>query len=259
MTVKIIKSSEFGMDGCFSYGFFTRAGGVSSGIYDSLNCGIGSNDIVGNVKKNRHIAAKSLSSELEENNLITLHQIHSDKVVIVGENFVKKQEADALVTNKAWVILGILTADCTPVLFADNNAKIIGAAHAGWKGAFSGILENTIEKMLELGANKENIRAVIGPTISRSSYEVGYEFYDKFIVSDKKNAIFFTSSKKEKHYMFDLPQYVESKLKNAGVNSVFNVNIDTYDQANNLFSYRRSCHNNEEGYGRNLSVILLNN
>ncbi|MDA0782158.1 MAG: peptidoglycan editing factor PgeF [Rickettsiales bacterium] len=254
-TPKTITCQEFSKQNNIVHAFFTRHGGVSEGIYSSLNLGAGSNDHPKNIEKNRLLAMAHIGYEKE--NLHTLYQIHSDSVIVVEGNFKERKEADAMVTKSNDTVLGILTADCTPVMFADNENKVIGAAHAGWKGTISGILQNTIEKMEELGADIENIQAVIGPTIGQKSYEVGKEFYDRFISKSPENTVFFMSSEKPQHYMFNLSAYVEYQLKHSGIKSVTNVNMDTYTDEDNFFSYRRSCHRKESDYGRNLSVIAL--
>jgi YfiH family protein len=243
------------------HGFFTRNGGVSEGIYSSLNVGLGSNDLPENVKANRNIAMRSFGQHSGEIELLdgcqlhTLYQIHSDKVITVNDKFEGRVEADALVTKIPNTVLGILTADCTPVLFADQHAKIIGAAHAGWKGACGGILENTVAAMVELGADAANIHAVIGPTIAQKSYEVGADFYERFIGFSPANEKFFIPSVKSGHYMFDLPAFVASRLAAMGLASISDVKRDTCSDAETFFSYRRSCLNKEADYGRNLSVI----
>ncbi len=256
---EIITCQKFGNNSKIRHGFFKRIGGVSEGIYSSLNCGPGSKDNPDNVKKNRDIAVNTFTNAeiVDSENLHTLYQIHSNKVVTIIDKFEERPQADALVTNKPGMVLGILTADCTPVLFSDENAKIIGAAHAGWKGACGGILENTVAEMVRLGSRQDNIKAVIGPTIRQKSYEVGAEFYDRFLEFSSDNSVFFIPSKKDDHYMFDLPAYVASRLNNMGLKQVTDVGLDTCSDKESFFSYRRSCLNNEGDYGRNLSVIML--
>jgi len=252
---KIVACPEFSLLSNIKHAFFTRKGGASDGIYSSLNLGNGSNDTPQNVEKNREIAMELFGSP--PNNLHTLYQIHSNNVIVASGEFEERIEADALVTETPGTVLGILTADCTPVIFADDENKIIGAAHAGWKGAFSGILENTVNKMEELGADKHNIKVAIGPSISQDSYEVGKEFYDRFVMDEPTNAAYFIQSVEPQHYMFNLTSYVEHRLKNAGISSVTNVNMDTYSLEEDFYSYRRSCHKKEADYGRNLTVIAL--
>jgi YfiH family protein len=266
-TPEPITCPEFAAQTGIKHGFFGRKGGVSTGIYASLNTGAGSKDNPEHVQENKRIALRTLAklpeeslqivADLPEDSLHTLYQIHSNKVITVTGAFENRLEADGLVTNVPNIVLGILTADCTPVLFADNKAGVIGAAHAGWKGACSGILENTVAAMIELGASAANIHAVIGPTISQSSYEVGDEFYERFIGFAPENAKFFIPSKRDGHFMFDLPAYVESRLHTLNLAAITNVNRDTCSDPENFFSYRRCCLNNEGDYGRNLSVISL--
>ena len=237
------------------HGFFTRIGGVSGGIYSSLNFGEGSKDNLADVKKNIKLAMESVDSEVDD--LHTLYQIHSNKVITHLHRASNKYEADAHVTNVPGLVLGIKTADCTPVLFVDEKAKVIGAAHAGWKGAISGIIENTILAMQELGADSSNISAVIGPTIFQESYEVGQEFYQQFINADVNNHRFFINSVKANHFMFDLPGFITAKLDKLNLLSVSNVNKNTYILEDEFYSYRRSCHRAEADYGRNMSIIFL--
>lgn len=242
------------------HAFFTRQGGYSKGIYSSLNCGVGSNDNIDDVKKNRMAILDTICGD-ENAKLYTLHQIHSNKVAVISKESDdnERQQADALVTNLPDVVLGILTADCTPVLFADDKAKIVGAAHAGWKGAFSGVLENTVDEMLKLGATRKNIKAAIGPTIQQESYEVDSSFYDHFIQQSIDNAEFFIKSKKENHFMFDLPAYVLRRLEKLNLTSIDNLAVDTYKNEDKFFSWRRTFHQGGTDYGRLLSAIRLEN
>ena len=231
------------------HGFFTRNGGVSDGIYKSLNCGTYSHDKKDNILKNRALACKVLSEQAQ---LIEIHQTHSNKVhVFDNKNTVP--EADAIVTDQKNIALSIVTADCAPVLFADSKAGIIGAAHAGWKGAYSGILENTIAEMCKLGANKENIVTAIGPCIAQKSYEVGPEFLKQ--INDKQ---YFIESSNSGYYQFNLETYVSDKLLEAGIKNIDPLNKDTYPPNNGFFSYRRKTHLNEVDYGRQVSIILQN-
>lgn len=259
--VPLIKSEEFSKIENINHAFFGRKGGVSSGIYSSLNIGYGSGDDRENVRQNRHLAMQSFGQGyaefdiLDASSLNTLYQIHSDKVVTITDCFEGKIEADALVTNKPKIVLGILTADCTPVLFSDESGSVIGAAHAGWKGACGGILDNTVSQMQGLGA--KNIHAVIGPTIRQKSYEVGAEFLERFISFDKNNDRFFIPSVKEGHFMFDLPAYVKARLLKIGVISVSDMGNDTCSEEEDFFSYRRCCLRAEGDYGRNLSAIAI--
>lgn len=245
------------------HAFFTRKGGVSTGIYTSLNCGIGSADQLALTQKNRKIALESIT--LDPKSLITLYQTHSTDVLVINKDHPKdylngsRIEGDAMVTNKKNITLGIVTADCCPVLFSDHVNQIIGAAHAGWKGAIGGILNNTINTMLSLGAQIEHIQAAIGPTIAQESYEVDQTFYQRFIPEDGSNRDLFIPSKRAQHYLFDLPKYNVRQLILAGIRPthIYNIDRNTYAEPDMFFSYRRSCHLNEPDYGRLLSVISL--
>lgn len=236
------------------HGFFGKNSGMSEGIFSSLNCGFGSNDDANSVRKNRSIVASALG--FESSDLCTVHQIHSHDAVIVNEPHEHKNapQADALVTNKKGILLGILTADCLPILFADGKNQVIAAAHAGWKGAFTGVIEQTIEKMLSLGAETSQIQATIGPAISEQSYEVGAEFYGNFINQSPDNKQFFLPSDNDK-YLFNLPEYAKYRLKKAGISQINIIAKDTYFNDNDFFSYRRSCKRGEPDYGRQISAI----
>lgn len=239
------------------HGFFTRSGGLSSGIYQGLNCGIGSNDDFATVLKNRQLAVDSLQIK-DSHEISTLYQIHSPNVVVITKPEPKNiLKGDAMVTNQKSLPLGILTADCTPVLFADPQNNVIGAAHAGWKGALFGVLENTITNMEELGAKRDNIVAAIGPTIRQQSYEVGDDFYNEFIKQNNSYSKFFVKSKNEGHHMFNLPGFVRFRLEKAGISSVSDAQLDTYTNDAEFFSYRRTTHLNEGDYGRQISIICL--
>lgn len=243
--------------GGVSHAFFTRRGGVSKGIHASLNCGPGSSDKTGNVEANRirAIAAMGLAGA----GLVTVRQVHSAIAVVVdgpwGETGAPK--ADGLVTKVRGLVLGVLTADCAPVLLADADAGIIGAAHAGWRGAKGGILEATLQAMVDLGADAGNIAAGIGPCIAAPSYEVGEDFSLEFLEDAPENRAFFSASDKEDHYLFDLPGYVAGRLESLGLMSIENVSRDTLAEGENFFSYRRATLNGEDDYGRNLSAIAL--
>lgn len=241
------------------YGFFTRQGGVSEGAYDSLNVGPGSDDHPENVRENRRRAMEAFVGE-GEHVLCTLYQVHGSDVVTVTSPFSQdaRPQGDAMVTNSDEVVLGILTADCGPVLFADDTAKVIGGAHAGWKGAIGGVLENTVVAMETLGAQKKNITAIIGPCIHQESYEVDAGFYKQFIEKEKHYDAFFTASPtKADHYQFDLPAFIRHRLEVAGVGKIKQVNKDTYANKEQFFSYRRNTHESIAAYGRGLSAITL--
>lgn len=238
------------------HAFFTREGGVSQGLYASLNCGPGSNDDPQAVAENRARAMAML--EMEPQALVTVHQAHTADVVVVDGPWPgERPVADAMVTATPGLALGILTADCAPVLFADRRGGVVAAAHSGWKGAIGGVLENTVEKMVELGAKKKSIVAAIGPCIGQRSYEVGPDFPAPFLAEADENRDFFAPARREGHYLFDLPGYVSRKLARLGVVEVTRVPADTCRDEARFFSYRRTTLRGEPDYGRQLSVILL--
>ncbi|MCR9108188.1 peptidoglycan editing factor PgeF [Marivita sp. XM-24bin2] len=251
MTLEIITSDSLGP---LRHGFFTRRGGASSGVFAGLNCGAGSSDQSDVVAINRARVADAM--EVPGDNLVSVHQVHSAKVAIVdGPVGTPKPQADAIVTKTPGVALGILTADCQPVLFADHAAGVIGAAHAGWRGALDGVLEATIDAMVDLGAERESIRAVIGPSISQRAYEVGPEFLDTFLAEDPQFARFFVNGSDDKFH-FDLPGFGLHKLRSAGVDAEWTRHC-TYSDPDRFYSYRRSTHAQEADYGRLISVIRL--
>jgi YfiH family protein len=238
-----------------AHGYFGRAGGVSNGLYRGLNVGLGSNDATENIHENRARVAGWFGRPPE--NLATLYQVHSPDVVHVTDNRGDdRPEADGQVTATPGVVLGVLAADCGPVLFADADAGVIGAAHAGWKGAFDGVLENTIAAMIGLGAKRERIKASLGPSISQRSYEVGPEFVTRFVERNPEWRRFFVASEKPDHSMFDLPGLTVSRLRAAGVEAE-NLDICTYADEENYFSYRRTTHRQEPDYGRQISAIMI--
>ncbi|MBL1404695.1 MAG: polyphenol oxidase [Hyphomicrobiales bacterium] len=252
--LKPITCNALKLDG-INHAFFTRHGGASKGIYKGLNVGIGSNDDQEVVTKNRALASAHLN--VPKTHLATPYQIHSAIAVVVSEPMtIKKPKADALVTKTKGLMVGVLTADCGPVLFADEKAGIVATAHAGWKGATSGILENTIQTMCNLGATPKNIIAILGPTISQENYEVGPEFADNLISLDKNNDAYLINSEQKTHFMFDLPQYIVDRLSNLDVQANWTGQC-TYSNEDALFSYRRSTHRKEPDYGRQLSAICL--
>lgn len=238
------------------HGFFTREGGVSQGIYTSLNCGPGSSDDPAAVAENRARAMAML--DLPPEALVTVHQAHTAEVVeVTGPWPGERPVADAMVTTVPGLALGILTADCAPVLFTDRRGTVVAAAHAGWRGAVGGVLENTVEKMVALGAKKKNIVAAIGPCIGQRSYEVGADFAAPFLAETPENRDFFAPARREGHLLFDLPGYVSRKLARVGVIEVTRVPADTCRDEARFFSYRRTTLRGEGDYGRQLSVILL--
>ncbi|TJW44521.1 MAG: peptidoglycan editing factor PgeF [Mesorhizobium sp.] len=237
------------------HGYFTRVGGVSSGIYQGLNIGTGSNDEQTRVAENRRRVADWMG--IPASHLLTAHQVHSPDVVIARKPFVgERPKADAIVTDRPGIAVGASTADCGPVLFADADARIIGAAHAGWKGAFTGLLENTIAAMEGLGARRERIVAVLGPSIGPKNYEVGPEFVARFVEADAGNISYFTPSANSGHAMFDLNLYTVDRLKKAGVTAE-GLGRCTYAEEDLFYSYRRATHRGEADYGRQISAIVL--
>ena len=253
----MIESSALRSLSGISHGFFTREGGVSSGLYASLNCGIGSKDRREDVIENRGRATERVGARRGQ--LAATFQAHTPLAVVAEEPWERPQapKADGMASNQRGLALGVLTADCAPVLFADADAKVIGAAHAGWRGAVSGILEATIEQMEALGASRANIVAAIGPTISQAAYEVGPEFKDQFLQADERNAGYFTQDGPSARPKFDLPRYSEDRLKAAGLAHVENLEVCTYTEESTLFSYRRATKRGEIDYGRQISAILL--
>ncbi len=238
------------------HGFFGRKGGVSSSLYNSLNCNIRSGDNKDNVIKNREIALKAL--DLNNKNLCILEQVHSNKVITIKSttDLINDQtQADSIVTNKKNLVLAVLSADCCPVLFFDPENQVIGAAHAGWKGALSGIIQNTITAMVKIGAELPNIKVLIGPCIGVESYEVGQEFYDNFINTNQNHQQFFDISKAKPH--FNLRLFVEKQLIGIEYSNIEHFAYDTCVNDADFFSYRRSCKNKEAAYGCQMSVISL--
>jgi YfiH family protein len=237
------------------HGFFTRRGGVSSGIYTALNCGLKTADKPANIRANRERVMTAL--EMPPENLMIAKQVHGNKVVVVTKPWSPENapEADAMVTAEKDIALGILTADCAPVLFAAKKERIIGAAHAGWRGAVGGVLEATVAAMAQLGAKPEHIEAAIGPCIGPNSYEVKEDFRAPFLAQDKANAQFFRPSPKPGHLLFDLPGYVAARLHGLGVRAVYDTRQDTLTQESVFFSNRRAFLRSEKGFGLQVSVI----
>ena len=244
-------------EGGARHSFFTRCGGVSSGLFQSLNCGFGSGDAPDNVTRNRAIAMSRLG--LPADRLTTCYQIHSAVVVAVQQPWPREAapRADAMVTRNPGIALGILTADCAPLLSHDPTAGVIGAAHGGWRGALAGIAEATVERMEAIGAARSRIRAGIGPCIARSSYEVGPEFPQQFLAQDPESGRYFAPAARPGHFMFDLPRYIEHRLARAGIVTVQRAHHDTVAEDSRFFSYRRACLHGERAYGRGLSAIAL--
>ncbi|MBI1180872.1 MAG: peptidoglycan editing factor PgeF [Alphaproteobacteria bacterium] len=239
------------------HGFFTRRGGVSTGLYASLNCGTGSADEPASVAENRRLAAELLG--VSANVLCTVYQVHGRDVVFVTKPWSadNRPKADAMVTRSPGLAIGVLAADCAPVLFADPIARVVAAAHAGWQGAFKGVIEATVQAMRRLGARQSQIQAAIGPCIAQRSYEVGPDFHTRFMARDESFESFFMPSGRPGHFCFDLPGFVESRLLAAGVRQVERLDRDTYAEPDYFYSYRRATHRGEPDYGRQLSAISL--
>ena len=240
-----------------AHGFFTREGGLSGGIHAGLNCGYGSDDDGVAVRQNRARVSDTLGVEADK--LITVHQIHSADD-IVAEQAWQPGEAprgDAMVCTTPGLALGILTADCAPVLFADAEAGVIGAAHAGWTGALAGVLEATVRKMEAHGAHRGRIAAVLGPCIAQTSYQVGPEFRAAFTAQDSSHEQYFAPSDKAEHHQFDLAGFVMSRLQRLGLGQSHDTALDTYADDRRFYSYRRSCHRDESDYGRQIAAITL--
>ncbi len=253
----MIKSKKLRKLKNINHGFFNRKGGKSTGIYKSLNCGPGSKDKKTNIKKNLQIVKNYFNKKSK--NIILLNQIHSNKYIYIDKNKKignKKFKADAIITNQKNLPIGILTADCVPILIHDNVSKVIAAIHAGWRGAYKGIINKVIKFMIKKGSKRKNIYAAIGPCISQESYNVKMDFFEKFIKKTKKNKIFF--KKRKKVLFFDLPKYVKSELKFNKITKIDHININTFDKKNNFFSARRALKLKHDDYGRNISIIMIN-
>ena len=233
--------------------FFSRKNGVSEGIYESLNCGLGSNDKKENVEKNLDIVSKKFN--IERNSLVLMRQTHSNQVKIIDDkNNLERINCDAMLTKSNSIVLSVLTADCIPILIYENKNKIIGCIHAGWKGAIKGIVENTLKKLEEMGGNIKQLVVSVGPCISQENYEVKNDFYSEFIKESKKNESFFLKSDKNT-FNFDLRGFVNKKFEDLGVLEIENVLIDTFAAKNEYFSHRRAKKLGQDDYGRCISVI----
>ena len=239
------------------HGFFTRAGGVSQGIYASLNGGVGSSDAPDKVAENRARMAAALGVTPES--LITPYQIHSPDVAVAFEPWTPdhRPRADAVVTRTPRLAIGVSTADCGPLLFADAEAGVIGAAHAGWRGALTGVIEATVAAMERLGADRARIAAALGPTISQANYEVGPEFVARFTAADADNTRFFAASPHAGHAMFDLTGYIATCVQRAGIVKFEDLGLCTYADPERFYSFRRSTHRREPDYGRHINAIAL--
>ncbi len=251
----LILRSENLRAGTLDHGFFGRTGGVSRGIFASLNCGPGSGDAREAIVANRARVAEALFADA----LLTLYQTHSAVAVTVSEPWELGEgpHADAMVTNRPGLALGVLTADCAPVLLADPDHQVVGAAHAGWKGALSGVIESALAAMERLGAKRAHIAAAVGPCISQMNYEVGPEFRERFVAADSANSRFFKPSLRPEHCQFDLEGYVFHRLRLAGVRNIKLLAACTYAREDGFFSFRRATHRGEQDYGRQISAILL--
>jgi polyphenol oxidase len=252
----MIKASNLSAIDGIRHGFFTREGGFSAGLYASLNTGLGSDDDRGTVKRNR----AKICELLGVSTVVTPYQVHSPDAVIVHTPWNHDEpdsvpRADAVVTDRPGFAIAVNTADCTPVLFVSGDGKVVGAAHAGWKGAIGGVLAATVARMRELGA--ADIHAAIGPTISQANYEVGPEFKAQFVARDKANARFFGPSVKAGHFMFDLPAFVRSQLESLALAGMQDLGLCTYADEKRFFSYRRTTHRGEPDYGRQLSAVCI--
>ncbi|UHC14185.1 peptidoglycan editing factor PgeF [Methylobacterium currus] len=251
-----IEAPELSSHSEIRHAFFTRKGGVSEGLYASLNGGLGSGDDPARVRENRRRMTAQLS--LPPENLVSLYQIHSAEALVVEAPFAERPRADAMATRVPGLALGILTADCGPILFADPVNRVVGAAHAGWKGALTGVIEATLSAMEGLGAERTGIVAVLGPTIGPQAYEVGPEFRERFEAADPENARYFAASpERESHSLFDLPAYIVARLGRAGIGEVANLGLCTYADPDRFFSYRRTTHRSEADYGRLVSAIAV--
>ena len=239
----------------FEHGFFTRLGGISIGIFEGLNCGTGSKDDHKNVQFNRDLVAAEMNVNPQD--LITVHQEHSARVAVVDSPLAILTKADAIVTTTPNLSIGVLTADCLPVLFADKKNHVIGVAHAGWRGALDGILENTVYSMIEQGADLKNIKAVIGPCISPCIYEVGQDFFDTFIGRSTSFQNYFSTGVNEKKYFFNLPKFALDRLFHLEISDAEWTGNCTYQEADKFYSYRRSQHLGELDYGRQISTIKI--
>ena len=253
----VVRSGALGADLGIRHAFFTRRGGVSEGLFGSLNCGFGSGDSPERVARNREIAMDRIG--LPADRLVTVRQIHSAEVVIVEQPWRREESpcADGLVTAVPGIALGVLAADCAPILLHDPVARVIGAAHGGWRGALGGVVEATLARMAELGATRRRIRAAIGPCIAQRSYEVGPEFPQPFVAEDPGNIRFFAPAPSLGRFLFDLGGYIAHRLARAGIAAVEVAPHDTVAEGERFFSYRRARLRGERSYGRGLSAIVL--
>ena len=256
MDFKLIKSKKLSKFKNLQHAFFNRLGGKSTGVFKSLNCGLGSSDKKKVVLKNLEVVSNKIKTSSKK--IVLLNQVHSNKFHYISKNskLNNKFEGDALVTDKRNIPIAVLTADCAPVLIYDENKEMIAAIHAGWKGAYKDIVKRVVKFMIKKGCFPKNITAVIGPCISVNNYQVREDFIKKFIKKDKKNMLFFKKTK-NKNY-FNLNKYIHSQLKSLNIKKIDIINKDTFNTKNNFFSARRSISRNENDYGRNISIIMIN-
>jgi YfiH family protein len=254
--MKVHAETLSALDG-IRHAFFTREGGVSGGIYASLNSGIGSNDDAAAVTENRTRMAKALGVDADR--LLTAFQIHSPNVVVAEEPWTveTRPRADAIVTRTPGLAIGVSTADCGPLLFADPKARVIGAAHAGWRGAFTGVIEGTIAAMEALGADRKRMTVALGPLIRQLNYEVSQSFVDEFVRADESHARFFVPAGRPGHAMFDLPGFIAARVAQTGIEQFEDIGLCTYADPDRFYSYRRSTHRSEPDYGRHVNAIVL--
>ena len=252
----MIKSKKLSKFLNLKHGFFNKKGGKSKGIYSSLNCGVGSSDLKKNVISNLQIVCKKVG--IPKKKIALLHQVHSNKFYFIKNNNCnsKKIKADALITNVKNIAIGVLTADCMPILIYDKNKKIISAIHAGWKGAYRGIVKKVVKFLIKKGCNPDDLIVAIGPCISKKNYEIQKDFVNKFIKKDEQSKKFFNMTNKKTY--FSLNNYVYYQLKTLGIKNIEIINKDTFAPKNNFFSSRRSAKNKENDYGRNISIIMIN-
>ena len=256
MDFKLIKSKKLSKFKSLQHAFFNRLGGKSTGVFKSLNCGLGSSDKKNVVLKNLEVVSNKIKASPKK--IVLLNQVHSNKFHYISKHskLNDKFEGDALVTDKRNIPIAVLTADCAPVLIYDENKEMIAAIHAGWKGAYKDIVKRVVKFMIKKGCSPKNITAVIGPCISVNNYQVRQDFIKKFIKKDEKNMLFFKKTK-NKNY-FNLNKYIHSQLKSLNIKKIDIINKDTFNTKNNFFSARRSISYNESDYGRNISIIMIN-
>ncbi|MET0279375.1 MAG: peptidoglycan editing factor PgeF [Pseudorhodoplanes sp.] len=253
----MLQAKSLGQIEGIRHGFFTRDGGVSGGIYSSLNGGVGSNDDAQSVAENRARMARAL--DVAPDQLLGCFQIHSPEVVVADRPWTSadRPRADAIVTSVPGLAIGVSTADCGPLLFADEVARVIGAAHAGWRGAFTGVIEATVAAMEKLGAERDRVKAALGPLIRQPNYEVSQSFVDEFLRNDESHTRFFKPASREGHAMFDLPGFVATRIEQSGIGTFEDLQLCTYADEQQFYSYRRSVHRSEPDYGRHINAIVL--